>query len=98
MYAAGPLWAPLALVARVSCGPPGPLWAGPLLVGQALVAPPGRLWAGPLWPPWAFMGLVLMGPLGPYGPGLRGTLVNQRLRSMANPLNVLAILKWYTAI
>ena len=78
-----------------------PFWAGPLqaslaLVGQALVGPPGTLWAGPFW--------ASLGPRGPgsdgprLGQALMGTLVNQGLGSMANPLNLLATLKWHKAI
>ena len=72
----------------------GPPWA---LVGQALVGsteplspcrqgpcgPSGHLWEGPLWAPWALMGC---------------TLVNQRLGSMANALNLLVTLEWHKAI
>ena len=48
------------------CGPammprsPAPSWAGP----WSPCGPSGPLWAGPLW--------ALVGPLGPYGPGLCG--------------------------
>ena len=97
----GPPW---ALMGRALVGPPGPLWGGPLrappgpLWAGPLWAPlgphgpgpcgrPGLLWARPLWAPWALMGRALM-----------GTLVNQRLGSMANPLNLLATLKWHKAI
>ena len=61
----------------------GPLWGPP----GSLWAPPGPSWAGPLWAPWALMGRALM-----------GTLVNQRLGSMANPLNLLATLKLHKAV
>ena len=88
-------------------GPHGPLWAGPLrdpwaIVGLALVGyppgpcgpgPPGLSWAGPYYgPPWTLMGRAVM------GRALMGNLVNQRLGSVANPLNLLATLKYHKAI
>ena len=65
----------------------GPLWP-----------PPGSFWAGPLWAPWALMGRDIMGPCALTGRALMGTLVNQRIDYMANPLNILATLKWHNAI
>ena len=83
----GPLWAGILWVPCARrCGP-GPCGLplgfrglGPCglpwgFMGGALVPPPGPLWAGPLCRPWALRGRALM-----------GTLVNQRIRSMANPL------------
>ena len=96
----GPCGPPWALLGGTLVGPLGPRGPPLVLVGQALVGPPGPLWPGPLWPPWALMGRAVMGPLGLMGRALMGTLVNhdQRLGSMANPLNLLATLKLHKAM
>ena len=60
-------------------------WSMPLWAGPSW--PPVALWAWPLWAPQALMGWTLM-----------GTMVNQRLGSMTNLLNLLATVKWHKAI
>ena len=69
-------------------------------MARPLWAPPEPLWARPLWPPWALMGrpYALWAPWAHIGRALMGTLVDQRLGSMPNPLNLLATLKLHKAI
>ena len=51
------------------------------------------------WAPLVPYGPGPYGPLGPFGTAaLLGTLVNQRLGSMANPLNLLATIMCHKAI
>ena len=73
-------------------GPYGPPWA---LMGRALM---GRALMGWALVGRALMDRALMGALGPMGRALMGTLVDQRLGSMPNPLNLLATLKLHKAI